>query len=152
MKTRLHRSEITQHVSQTAPAIRTLIVILTPEENDGKKDFRAAVHPVVAIELRVVESFVTEVPIDPPCGGPLLPRTADEALAEGWKFVGQDTNVGAVYIDDDGFLCSSNESFEWNQRYRFVACNWPANEDEKRLSKIINKMSEDWKFLLITTE
>ena len=126
--------EIAMASAITVPAVRMKFIEIGPT---GKP----LVHPVVAIESRVNKFCSKQFGRNEHV--PLMLDSAEDAERTGWRNEGEFQDFGVVFVDHSSGKLISSLDFDTAicaGTQRIVCCTWPAEEDDKRLKPVIEKL------------
>jgi hypothetical protein len=126
-------------VALVVPSMRMMVVKVYVMFD---KDFGHVFCPVVAVESSIVRDYHKQYLSNqkPPFSG----ESEKELLASGWWLDAQKFQRTVLFLDDECGLTALEE--EWRQddevMTKLVACPWPAEEDESRLSEVVERLAE----------
>jgi hypothetical protein len=129
--------DITRHVSLTAPAVRTVFVLVQVAEREGERTRTVQFLPVVAVSARRFGSYSKH---GLHASLPALDHA--ELIKSGWTYLGDRLLYEPVVASPaDGMRSGFDLLPGENAAARTVACSWPAAEDPVRLAPVVEDLA-----------
>lgn len=125
--------------SLCTPGVRT-VILTTLRDSDG---FQREVIPVLAIEARIVETWV-KMPKDKDETS-LLFSTPDEFERRGYHLRSRQVMLLPVFASDEsslGLIAEADGDVASNGRSKIVPCSWDPADDKPRFEHIFSALEE----------